>query len=856
MSSARGGKVSVIIPTLNEAENIEAVVVRVLEKTREFSVEIIVVDDASSDGTPEKVRALAESLPVRLVERKTPTHGLAGAVLAGAEAATHDVVVVMDADLSHPPDRLPELIQPVLEGARDMVIGSRYAPGGTTPGWSRQRRIMSRAASAAAWPLTDVHDSLSGFFAVRRELLRQIPHDAAGFKIALEVLVRGGSTLRVAEVPITFCDRTRGESKMGAHVIWTYFRRLLALSGWRESAENPGAALTKTLLVWLTDFGTFAAGLALGLGLSAAQIAAFAFAMALNLILKIKQLPERQHVTAQFFRRLTLVGVMAFFLRSGVLAFLARTCHGPPLLAIVPAIIVAGVVNFLGYALYIWPVREQYGNGVRWRVAAIGTAAFFIALRLVYLPTVELLPEEAYYWNYAQHPSLGYLDHPPMVAWLISCGTALLGHNSAGVRLGALLCWACTAFFVFRVARDFYDKTTAFRAVMLLAILPAFFGIGSLMTPDAPLVACWAGALYFFARIFFHRSAWAWLGAGASLGLGMDSKYTIALAGFAAIAFAVLDKDSRRWLWHPAPYLAAVFSVVLFSPVILWNAENEWASFVFQGARRWSGSIRFSMHELLVSALILLTPIGFLAACRVLWRGEPAHARRTLFFRIFALLPLAVFAYFSAKHRIEFNWTSPLWLVLLPPIAAAMVPAEPLHDWLGRLWPSTFAVLIAGYGVALYHLALGWPLAPYSQHIELFPVGWANFSAQVEEIEDQLERETGQHPMTVGMDRYQILSELTFYDPDQREAVPEGVGVHLFGQRSLMYERWVSKKSVVGKNLILVGLDLDEVTLSSVPQHFERVTGPVERRILHRGKFVRNFFYRIGYGYRSGRRED
>ncbi|MEA3186402.1 MAG: dolichol-phosphate mannosyltransferase [Chthoniobacter sp.] len=854
--SSVGGKFSVIVPTLNEAENIGPLIDRILESTGGFDLEIIVVDDASRDGTAENARELSATRPIRVVERKVPANGLAGAVLAGAEVATNEVVVVMDADLSHPPDRLPELVRPVLDGSCDMVIGSRYAPGGSTPGWSRKRRWMSRAASAAAWPLTDVHDSLSGFFAVRRELLRQIPADAAGFKIALEVLVRGGDELRVGEIPITFRDRTLGESKMGTRVILTYFRRLLALSGWRESEDTPVIAVAKSVAVLLTDFCVFPAGMALGLGLSAAQIAGFTLATILNLFLKVKQLPDRRPPGLQFFFRFALVALMSFSLRGGALATCAKVFGWPPLLAILPAIFISAFTAFLGYALFIWPVREQYGRGMRWRVAALGVVAFLLALRVVYCAPVELLPEEAYYWNYAQHPALSYLDHPPMVAWLISCGTFLLGHNSAGVRLGALGCWLIAAFFIFRLARDFFDKTVAFRAVMLLALLPAFFGIGTLMTPDAPLIACWAGALYFFARVFFHNSAWSWIGAATCLGVGMDSKYTIALVGFAAVVFTLLDRDARRWLRHPAPYLAAVLSVALFAPVIAWNAENEWASFLFQSSRRMGASTRFSLHELLLSALVLLTPVGLFVVFRVFAGGEKPgtpQRRRLLFVRTFALLPLAVFTYFSIRHRVEFNWTSPLWLVALPSFAATLAPAEPRRDWIRGLWVPTFVALIVGYGVTLYHLALGWPGVPYPAHMELFPVGWSSFAAEVERAEVRLESETGAHPMTVGMDRYQIISELTFYDPDQREAIPEGVGAHLFGQRSLMFERWVSKKSVVGKNMILVGLDRDEVMLDSVPRHFARVSDPIEGRITHNGKFVRSFFYRIGYDYRAQR---
>lgn len=232
--------VSIVVPTLNEAENIDMLVERVLESTKGLNVEIVVVDDASRDGTQEKVRALEKVKPVRLLAREVPEQGLAGAVLAGARFARGDIVVVMDADLSHPPDKIPDLVNPILRGQCDMVIGSRYAPGGTTPGWSLKRRLMSRAASALAWPLTDVHDALSGFFAVRHEELLNIPADAAGFKIALEILVRGKRTLRVIETPIAFRDRVRGKSKMGLRVILIYLKRLCALSFWLRFSNRGG----------------------------------------------------------------------------------------------------------------------------------------------------------------------------------------------------------------------------------------------------------------------------------------------------------------------------------------------------------------------------------------------------------------------------------------------------------------------------------------------------------------------------------------------------------------------------------------------------------------------------------------
>ena len=131
----------------------------------------------------------------------------------------------MDADLSHPPERIEDLLAPLRTGAADLVIGSRYIPGGSTPGWPVWRRMMSRAGSALAYPLTGVHDSMCGFFAIARSRLLDLAMPAIGFKIAFEIIVRGRPTLRVVEIPIVFRDRTRGRSKMSIGVALRFFWR-------------------------------------------------------------------------------------------------------------------------------------------------------------------------------------------------------------------------------------------------------------------------------------------------------------------------------------------------------------------------------------------------------------------------------------------------------------------------------------------------------------------------------------------------------------------------------------------------------------------------------------------------------
>ncbi len=224
--SASDHSVSIIVPTLNEEENIAPLVAQITACAVPFR-EILFVDDYSTDATREEIRALEGSLPIRLIEQNGAEFGLASAIMSGARAAQGEILLVMDADLSHPPERIKDLLAPLFAGTADLVVGSRYVKGGSTPGWPVWRRIMSRAGAALAYPLTGVHDSMCGFFAIGRSRLLELAPHTSGFKIVFETIVRGGGMLRVREIPIAFRDRARGKSKMSFSVALRFFFRWL-----------------------------------------------------------------------------------------------------------------------------------------------------------------------------------------------------------------------------------------------------------------------------------------------------------------------------------------------------------------------------------------------------------------------------------------------------------------------------------------------------------------------------------------------------------------------------------------------------------------------------------------------------
>ncbi|MFM7149853.1 MAG: polyprenol monophosphomannose synthase [Gemmataceae bacterium] len=225
-------QVRVIIPTYCEAGNLRELIDGIAESlSGKYAFEIVIVDDASPDGTEDLCRELARRYPLRLVVR-SGVRGLARAILEGFRKAGGQMLVVMDGDLSHPPEALPQLIRAVQEGA-DFAIGSRYVRGGSTdPTWGWYRRGLSRMAAMLAWPLLRIHDPLAGYFSLRRSTLDALPPlDPIGFKIGLELMVKARNPT-IREIPIHFRNRKAGTSKLNLREHLNYLVHLAKLYGW------------------------------------------------------------------------------------------------------------------------------------------------------------------------------------------------------------------------------------------------------------------------------------------------------------------------------------------------------------------------------------------------------------------------------------------------------------------------------------------------------------------------------------------------------------------------------------------------------------------------------------------------
>ena len=238
MKSAR---ISIIVPALNEAENLPLLVPRVVEALPGRDVEILIVDDNSRDATRAVAQELKKTYPLTLIVREQPKDGLSGAVLEGMSRATGEIFVVMDADLQHPPEKLPELIAPLERDEADFVLGSRYVKGGSTETqWGLFRKLNSWVATVLARPFAGrVTDPMSGFFALRRSTYEGATRlTPLGYKIALELMCKC-RVRRVREIPIHFGMRQRGESKLTLNQQFKYLEHLSRLYDYTFPRASP-----------------------------------------------------------------------------------------------------------------------------------------------------------------------------------------------------------------------------------------------------------------------------------------------------------------------------------------------------------------------------------------------------------------------------------------------------------------------------------------------------------------------------------------------------------------------------------------------------------------------------------------
>ncbi|KJL43826.1 MULTISPECIES: glycosyltransferase [Microbacterium] len=354
---------SIVVPTYNEAPNIAELVRRITAAVQNrLDAEIVFVDD-STDATPDVIREVAASasLPVRLIHRDRPVGGLGGAVMEGFAAAEADACLVMDADLQHPPEEIPELWHRYSRGDVDVVIASRYAGGGTAGGLADRTRVtVSKASTAvtrAMFPirLKDVSDPMTGFFLIDRRAIEPEQLRPRGFKILLEILAR--RPMRIAEVPFDFADRHAGESKASMRQGLHFLTQLTALRFGKMSlfAVIGGlGAIANVGIVWaLTHWGV---------DYIVAAIIAAEVTIIGNFLLQERFVFQDMRESAsgvwlRFAKSFTFNNAEAV-IRIPIVAMMVSTGHISAVVATAITLVVAFFVRFLFHSLVVYAPRK------------------------------------------------------------------------------------------------------------------------------------------------------------------------------------------------------------------------------------------------------------------------------------------------------------------------------------------------------------------------------------------------------------------------------------------------------------------------------------------------------------------
>jgi len=357
----------------------------------------------------------------------------------------------------------------------------------------------------------------------------------------------------------------------------------------------------------------------------------------------------------------------------------------------------------------------------QWLAVAALIAALTI-LRVMYASLIDLRTDEAYYWTWSKENVLSFLDHPPMIAWFIRFGTAIFGDTNLGVRFAGILAMLVTQLLLADIVRR---VTHDVRAIVLAVLMPeAALYYGLLMakvSPDVALIPFAVAMMWALTRLNESGNPRWWLAAGVFAGLALLSKFTVVMLIPAVLAFMLVPDWRGRWLLSPYPWLAALIALVLFLPVLIWNAQHDWASFRFQMVRA------TATHELSLRTVadfiglqlglvgFILLPVVLSGVALTAWRGYLRGDAVAILLSTAVIVPFGYFFWKSLSLRVGDTWPMFMWPAgfAATAINIAMLPREGRPAWMIRStisWAN--AAIVSGIAmvvvVFLYYVVSPW----------------------------------------------------------------------------------------------------------------------------------------------------
>jgi len=495
----------------------------------------------------------------------------------------------------------------------------------------------------------------------------------------------------------------------------------------------------------------------------------------------------------------------SYFIAAAMLISLSRVFVGVHYPSDILAGALVGTAAAYG-AVMLYRRVEKIVIGRSYEQALYLVLAMFSIFRIYYIMTgpFGLSADEAHYWEWSRRLDWSYYSKGPVIAWLIRAGTFLFGNTVIGVRAFAVLLSALSSLLLFKLGKELYDERTGLVSALLLQAVPLFSVFGMLLTIDSPFIFFWVLSLYLFCRIIMQElppsdkraSSAAWILLGLATGFGLLTKFTMAFFLFSAFLYLLFQKDARRLLKTPGPYLAFLISMLVFSPVIFWNASRGWVTLKHTAGQAHVGeglvlSVR-SFGEFLGSQLGVVTPLLFAMIVFAVLKLRKTKEGALLFW--FSLPTIVFFLAKSIQGKVQANWAMTGYI-------SGLVAFSALY---GGRWDSlkkplrviaAVAISLAMLATLSVHLPSLFRL-PEELDLSVRLVGWKELGQEASELYKEM---SARGPVFVFSDRYQVASELAFYMKDN----PVTYCVRI-GRRMNQYDLWPGFENLKGQNAVFV----------------------------------------------------
>jgi 4-amino-4-deoxy-L-arabinose transferase-like glycosyltransferase len=463
--------------------------------------------------------------------------------------------------------------------------------------------------------------------------------------------------------------------------------------------------------------------------------------------------------------------------------------------------------------------------------------------RLMVAALLPLSPQEAYYWVFSLHPAWSYFDHPPLTAYVIGFFTYFLGDQAVVIRLGALLFSLGFSLLAFFLGRELFDARVGFWTGMISTLLPSYAITALIITPDSPLVFFWTLSAYLTLKAVQNDRYGFHLLSGLSLGLALLSKYTAVLFPASLLLFLLFSPAQRHHLKRWELYGGWVLAALLFSPVIIWNAGHDWASFAFQSTDRARELGKFSPGDLgafLATQAGVVTPLVFAGMAVTLGLAVKRFFRRPSWkenYLLFLSLPMiGLFTLVATREWVKMNWLIPAYLPLI--ILMMRYYQERIFGW---KWVyrgmAAWTWVTVGLFFILLHL---WPFVPQikvSGSMDSL-TGWRELADHLKKV--QKERSPNQ-PSFILAWGHKTASELWF----ELKGHPPVIAQTALGKKALAYDFWFDPAPIKGQDALFVWSSFENFSYENsdlLSRLFEEVE-PLEPFTIYRGKHPLRTFH-------------